>query len=333
MWPDFGVELLRHLHQDVAERLDRDLALVPVQHLDEARHVRALEVVRQGHVHVEVRDGVLLAARAVLDAHRVVDVLDADLVDRDLARVGAALHVFDRGARGALRSGGQGRHGGAVRSMRNQGWRQYKQACRCRPADAAETSAMLPQRAAEPLRSRRARRHVPPARDRGLDRLRGRDRRAARQSSREPCSMKRSGMPRFSVGSGMAVRRQAFADRAAGAARDDVLLDSDERAMRGRDAQDQLFIERLDEAQVDERRIELLGDALAGRHHRADRDDRKPAATFASQLRLADRQRSHRRLRSRRPGPGRADSARPRVDRAARPCTASAGTRSRRPAP
>jgi len=35
-----------------------------VQHLDEARHVRALEVVRQRHVHVEVGDRVLLAGTA-----------------------------------------------------------------------------------------------------------------------------------------------------------------------------------------------------------------------------------------------------------------------------
>ncbi len=61
-----------------------------VQDLDEARHVRALEVVRQVHVHVEGRDGVLLAGRAVLDPDRMADVLDADAVDRNAARVGAA---------------------------------------------------------------------------------------------------------------------------------------------------------------------------------------------------------------------------------------------------
>jgi hypothetical protein len=49
----------------------------------------------QVHVHVEVRDRVLLAARTVLDAHRVVDVLDSDAVDGDAARVRAPLHVLD----------------------------------------------------------------------------------------------------------------------------------------------------------------------------------------------------------------------------------------------
>jgi hypothetical protein len=81
MWPA-SASRLGHLRQHLAEGVDRDLAFV-VQDLDEARHVRALEVVRQVHVHVEVRDRVLLAARAVLDPDRVADVLDADLVDRD----------------------------------------------------------------------------------------------------------------------------------------------------------------------------------------------------------------------------------------------------------
>ena len=57
--------------------------------------MRALEVVRQGDVHVEVGDRVLLAARAVLDAHRVKNVLDADAIDRDAARVGPPLNVVD----------------------------------------------------------------------------------------------------------------------------------------------------------------------------------------------------------------------------------------------
>src|SRR3954447_7888322 len=61
---------------------------------------------------------------------------------------------------------------------------------------------------------------------------------------------------------GVSVGSEAFDDRAAGAARDDVFLDSDQRAVRAGDAQDQLFVERLDEAQVHQRRIQLLGDAL-----------------------------------------------------------------------
>ena len=89
-----GLEALGHLRQQAAEGLDGDLALA-VQDLHEARHVRAFEVVRQVHVHVEVGDRVLLARGTILHLHGVIDVLDADLVDRDLASVGAALHVFD----------------------------------------------------------------------------------------------------------------------------------------------------------------------------------------------------------------------------------------------
>lgn len=66
-----------------------------MQDLDEARHVRAFEVVRQVHVHVEVGDGVLFATGAIFDPHRVIDVFHPHAVDRDLARVGAALQVLD----------------------------------------------------------------------------------------------------------------------------------------------------------------------------------------------------------------------------------------------
>jgi hypothetical protein len=95
MWPDSGLQLLRHLRQDVLEGLDADLLFVGVQDLHEAGHVGALEVVRQVDVHVEGGDGVLLAVAAVLDPHRVADVLDADLVDGDMPDVLAALHVGD----------------------------------------------------------------------------------------------------------------------------------------------------------------------------------------------------------------------------------------------
>ena len=88
------LEALGHLGEQAAEGFHGDLALA-MQDLHEARHVRAFEVVRQVHVHVEVRDGVLFARGTILHLHRVIDVLDADLVDRDLAGVGAALHVFD----------------------------------------------------------------------------------------------------------------------------------------------------------------------------------------------------------------------------------------------
>ncbi len=67
---------------------------MPVQDLHETGHVRAFEIVRQIDVHVEIGDGVLFAAGAVLHLDRVIDVLDADFVDRNLTRVGMALHVL-----------------------------------------------------------------------------------------------------------------------------------------------------------------------------------------------------------------------------------------------
>src|SRR5688572_9977567 len=93
--PFLGFQLVRHLLQHRLEVLHRDLALVRLEDLDEARHVRALEVVRQRDVHVERRDRVLGASGALHDPHRVADRLDADLVDRELARVGQGLDVRD----------------------------------------------------------------------------------------------------------------------------------------------------------------------------------------------------------------------------------------------
>ena len=55
----------------------------------------ALEVVRQLHIHVELGDRVLLALAAIFHPNRVAYVLDAYLVDRDIAGIGAALDVHN----------------------------------------------------------------------------------------------------------------------------------------------------------------------------------------------------------------------------------------------
>src|SRR5215469_9791746 len=114
-----------HGAQHAAEGFNRDLAL-GVQDLDETRHVRAFEVVRQADVHVESRDGVLLAGRAILDPHRVTDVLDADTVDRQPPRIGVRLHVLHFGDAGACDLGDEGGRvhgyestGNAGRSLRS----------------------------------------------------------------------------------------------------------------------------------------------------------------------------------------------------------------------
>ena len=89
-----GLQPLGHLHQDILERPDRDLPFVLIEDLHETGHVGALEVVGQIDIHVEVGDGVLFAAAAVTDAHRVADILDAHLVDGDAAGIRQALYIF-----------------------------------------------------------------------------------------------------------------------------------------------------------------------------------------------------------------------------------------------
>jgi len=108
--PGVRLETLRHGGQHGTERLDGDLALA-VQYLHEPGHVRAFEVVRQADVHVERGDRVLLSGGAVLHPHGVADVLDADAVDGQPTRVGAALDVLDFGQEGPGRLGAGGRRG------------------------------------------------------------------------------------------------------------------------------------------------------------------------------------------------------------------------------
>jgi hypothetical protein len=69
--------------------------LVSVQYFDEARHVCALEVVGQVHVHVEAGHCVLVVAAAREDAHRVTDALDANAVDVQATGVWRTLNVGD----------------------------------------------------------------------------------------------------------------------------------------------------------------------------------------------------------------------------------------------
>src|SRR4029077_6131504 len=101
------------------KRLHRDLALA-VQDFHEARHMRALEVVRQAHVHVETGYRVLLARGSILDSHRVADVLDAHAVDGQFARVEARLHVLDLGDGSARELGGGERRSHDAKAYRKR---------------------------------------------------------------------------------------------------------------------------------------------------------------------------------------------------------------------
>jgi len=70
-----------------------DLALVRVQDLDEARHVRSLELCGRPTYMLNVATVCCTVARAFGDADGMADGLDADLVDGQLAPVLGALHV------------------------------------------------------------------------------------------------------------------------------------------------------------------------------------------------------------------------------------------------
>lgn len=75
---------------------------MPVKNLDKARHMRAFEIVRQMHIHVESGNRVLHADALVLDHDRMADAFDADAIDGDLAQVSRALHVGDGFQLGAI---------------------------------------------------------------------------------------------------------------------------------------------------------------------------------------------------------------------------------------
>ena len=73
-----------------------------VQDLDETRHVSALEVVREAHVHIERGDCVLYAVAPVRHPHWVADGLDSNLVDGEPAGVRRTLNVGNREAFGEI---------------------------------------------------------------------------------------------------------------------------------------------------------------------------------------------------------------------------------------
>ena len=65
------------------------------QKFDKTRHVCTLHVPAQVNRHREHANRVLYRAVCRLDAEWVPNSADADLVDSDVAYVGAALHVWD----------------------------------------------------------------------------------------------------------------------------------------------------------------------------------------------------------------------------------------------
>ena len=93
----FGIEQIGHFGEHGLERFDRDFPLVVIENFHETRHVRALEIMRQVHVHIEIGNGVLNHAGAVLYLYRMIDILDAHLVDGNGAGIGRVLHIGQAG--------------------------------------------------------------------------------------------------------------------------------------------------------------------------------------------------------------------------------------------
>ena len=96
-----GVEPGLEVVQERRHRSHRQLAAMLVQHLDEAAHVRAFEVMRQRHRHVERRDRRLSLRATVEDDDRRAQIADPDLVDVDLAIVRLVLNVDHRSFSGS----------------------------------------------------------------------------------------------------------------------------------------------------------------------------------------------------------------------------------------
>jgi len=88
-----GFQATCHFRRHLLECFHGRLVLVSVGNIDESRHVSALELPGRIHRHVEAGNGVLFPVAVIAHPDRVAYIPDADLVDIDVAVVGAALHV------------------------------------------------------------------------------------------------------------------------------------------------------------------------------------------------------------------------------------------------
>ena len=94
------IQVIARLLQDRPEGMHGDFPFVPAQDLDKPGHMRAFEIVRQFHIHAEVRNGMLFQTIAVLDPNGVAHILHADLVDCDVPGVWTTLNVSNLSAGG-----------------------------------------------------------------------------------------------------------------------------------------------------------------------------------------------------------------------------------------
>src|SRR5437762_4532424 len=73
-----------------------------LEDLDESRHVRALDVVREADVHAELRDRMLDFAVGLPDRHGIAKPLHADALDGQLAPIGQRLGIRQRQVLGGV---------------------------------------------------------------------------------------------------------------------------------------------------------------------------------------------------------------------------------------
>ncbi len=88
-----GLQVVFHITQDRIHPVNTDLTVILVEDLDKAAHVGALEVMGQINIHVDPRHRLLLFIALVEDNNRVADILDANLVDGDVAIIAGFLHI------------------------------------------------------------------------------------------------------------------------------------------------------------------------------------------------------------------------------------------------
>src|SRR5262249_11567669 len=92
----FSLEPFAEYGKQSRQRSHRHFAAMLVEHLDEAAHVRALELRRQVDGHREFGHCLLAALRAVQHDDRVAEAGNTHAIDRDAAWIVLALDVTNR---------------------------------------------------------------------------------------------------------------------------------------------------------------------------------------------------------------------------------------------
>ncbi len=106
-----GVQVIFHLVENLRDFLERHFRPEEMEHLDKPAHMGSLVFVRQIHVHIDGGHGVLARVSLVQHSDRVPDILDAHLVDGQVAMIPLVLNIFHPGHVDAVISGDLPFHG------------------------------------------------------------------------------------------------------------------------------------------------------------------------------------------------------------------------------